>query len=351
MGMIPSQRDAAILGALQQRGVVTISEICDLGQCSPATARRDLERLDHAGCLVRTHGRRGAGRCVAPTGWSARTAEPPAGTGTSAAQETRTALLDRCDVLIATPTETAAVRLLLQRARRANIPIVAEFTTYEGAATAISIDDYRAGVELGRWVGCNAPGLIGGEAKVLDVGSKLANCQARSRGFADGLRDTLPAGRVLLRVDGEGLWRRAFQIAADAFVVHPDINVICGVNDDLALAALEAYRAAGRDERRLLVVSFGLEGSKARDALRAGGPFKAGIAMFPEVVGRACIDAATCVYHRCGLPAHIVTPHALVTSDDLERYYEKDYHSGEWTIKWPVVTRPAECQCRLQDAG
>jgi DeoR/GlpR family transcriptional regulator of sugar metabolism len=328
--MIPSQRDAAIVATLQQRGVITIAEICDVCRCSPVTARRDLDRLERCGVLERTHG--GA----VPTGAMRHPAIFP---NDHVVQETRTALLDRCDVLIATPTETAAVRLLLQRARRANIPIIAESTTCDGAATAISIDDYRAGLELGRWVGEYAPALVGGDVKVLDVGSKLPNCEARSRGFAEGLRDTLPTGRVLLRVDGEGLWRRAFQIATDAFVVHPDINVICGINDDSALAALEAYRAGERDERRLLVVSFGLEGNKARDALKAGGPFKASIAMFPEVVGRACIDAAACAYHRCGLPAHIVTPHALVTPATLERYYEREDPGGEWAIRWPVVTQ------------
>lgn len=328
--MIPSQRDAAILASLQQRGVITVSEICDVCHCSPVTARRDLDRLERCGVLERTHG--GA----VPAG---AVRQPAAFANVHVVQETRTALLDRCDVLITTPTGTAAVRLLLQRARRANIPIIAESTTYDGAATAISIDDYRAGLELGRWVGDHASQLVGGDVKVLDVSSKLANCEARSRGFADGLRDALPTGRVLLRVDGEGVWRRAFQIATDAFLVHPDINVICGINDDSALAALEAYRAAGRDERRLLVVSFGLEGNKARDALKAGGPFKAAIAMFPEVVGRACIDAAACAYHRCGLPPHIVTPHALVTAETLERYYEKDFQVGDWSIKWPVVTQ------------
>ena len=328
--MIPSQRDAAILGVLQQRGVITINEIVDLCHCSPVTARRDLERLERQGQVLRSHGGAvlaAAGR--APTQYSVAHGVP----------ETRAALLDRCDVLIATPTQTTAFRLLLQRARRVNIPIIAESTTYEGVATAISIDDYRAGLELGRWVGEHAPALLGGDVRVLDVSSKLPNCEARSRGFADGLRDALPAGRIVLRVDGEGVWRRAFQIATDAFLVHPDINVICGINDDSALAALEAYRAAGRDERCLLVVSYGLEGNKARDALKAGGPFKAAIAMFPEVVGRACIDAAVCAYHRCGLPPHIVTPHALVTPETLERYYEKDHRNGDWSIRWPVVTQ------------
>ncbi len=297
--------------------------------CSPVTARRDLERLEQQGLLLRTHG--GA--------ISANMMEhPPSTAHWHIAQETRTALLDRCDVLVATPAETLATRLLLQRALRNGIPIVAESTICEGATTAISINDYRAGVELGRWVGSHAPNLIGGAVKVLYVGAKRPNCEARGRGFAEGLRSTLLTGYTLLQVDGEGLWHRAYQIAKDAFLVHPGINVICGVNDDSALAALEAYRTAGGDERQLLVVSFGLEGDRARDVLSSGGPFKASIAMFPEVVGRACVDAAICAHHRCALPRHIFTPYALVTPDSLEQYYRREGQDGVWSINWPVVT-------------
>lgn len=327
--MIPGQRDVAILSVLQQRGVVTVNEICAMCQCSPVTARRDLERLEQQGLLVRTHG--GA---MFPNAAH----QPSPSTHWHIAQKTRTALLDHCDVLIATPAETLALTLLLQRARRSGIPIIAESTTYDGAATAVSIDDYRAGVELGRWVGVYAPKIVGEEIKVLYIGANLPNCEARGRGFAEGLHSTLSGGYTLLQVDGEGLWQRAYQIAADAFLVHPGINVICGVNDDSALAALEAYRAAGRDERQLLAVSFGLEGDRARNALSSGGPFKASIAMFPEVVGRACIDAAICAYHRCALPRHIITPYALVTSESLEQYYQREGQNGAWSINWSVVT-------------
>jgi DeoR/GlpR family transcriptional regulator of sugar metabolism len=330
--MIPSQRDVAILSALQQRGVVTVSEICAMCRCSPVTARRDLERLEQQGLLMRTHG--GA---MFPS--VAR--QPSPSVHWHIAQETRTALLDHCDVLVVSPTETLALTLLLQRARRKGIPIIAESNIHEDAVTTISMDDYRAGADLGRWVGTHAQKIVGEKIEVLLIAAKhLPNCEARARGFADGLHSSLPGAFSLLKVDGEALWQRSYQIAADALLVHPGINVICGVNDDSALAALEAYRATGRDERKLLVVSFGLEGDRARDALSSGGPFRASIAMFPEVVGRACIDAAICAYHRCALPRHIVTPHALVTCESLEQYYHRrEDQSGAWSINWPVVTR------------
>ena len=51
-----SERRQLILAAVQQRGLITISEVIDLGNTSEATARRDLRDLAEKGMLRRTHG-------------------------------------------------------------------------------------------------------------------------------------------------------------------------------------------------------------------------------------------------------------------------------------------------------
>jgi DeoR/GlpR family transcriptional regulator of sugar metabolism len=97
---------------------------------------------------------------------------------------------------------------------------------------------------------------------------------------------------------------------------------------------LDAYRAAGLDEDKLLVVSFGFEGKAAKDLLEQNGPYKASVAMFPELVGRICIDAAMCVFHGHPLPDHLFTPFVIITSETLERFYQRDIETGEWLINW-----------------
>jgi ABC-type sugar transport system substrate-binding protein len=248
--------------------------------------------------------------------------------------EARTALVDRADVLIVTPSDTAATRLLVERAQRAGIPIIAESHHYPKATTLIAINDYQAGVELGQWVVGYARRHLGGQLTALDVTATLSNTDARSRGFADGLRELPPGARSILRVDGLGLRQTARRVAADALAVNPEVNVIFGINDDSALGALDAYRAAGLDESRLVVVSFGFEGTAAKELLDQDGPYKAGVAMFPELVGRICIDAAICAYYGYPLPEHLFTPFKIVTSETLEAFYERDDDTGEWALKW-----------------
>ena len=146
----------------------------------------------------------------------------------------RTTLIDRADVLIVTPSDTSATRMLTDRARRVGVPIVAESHNYPGATTVVAIDDYEAGVDLGRWVAAYARLHLGGVVNVLDITAPFANTNARSKGFADGLRELPPASRTIFHVDGQGMRNASSAIAADALSVHPEINVIFGINDDSA---------------------------------------------------------------------------------------------------------------------
>ncbi len=325
--MFPSQRDAVILGLLQRQQVITIQDICTHCDCSAITARRDLARLEEQTLLRRTHG---GAVAVSPS-------QPPRLTPRLGSPEARLSLLDRSDVLIVTPASTSATRVLVERARRAGVPIIAESISYPGATTVVAIDDYRAGVELAHWVGSYSQRHLVGESKVLDLTTSLPNTAARSRGFTDGLRQALPDSRILVSVDGGGLRDQARQMVIDVLAVHPDINVIFAINDDSAQGALDAYRAAGLDERKLLLVAFGLEGAASQRLLQEGGPFKAGVAMFPEVVGRACVDAAVCAYHNCAMPGRIMTPFAVVTAETLEQYYRQDPQTGASLINWAAV--------------
>jgi DeoR/GlpR family transcriptional regulator of sugar metabolism len=169
------------------------------------------------------------------------------------------------------------------------------------------------------------------------VSSVAPNCQARGRGFVDGLRDTIPGRFEVTQLDGKDVRQKVKEVTAGAFGVHPEINVIVGVNDDSALGALDAYRAAGLDDRRLLVVSFGLEGNATKDLLAARGPFQAAVAMFPELVGRASIDASICAYHKCALPERVVIPTVVLTADDLDSFYQRDDTCKGWRLD-PVAT-------------
>jgi hypothetical protein len=89
----------------------------------------------------------------------------------------------------------------------------------------------------------------------------------------------------------------------------------------VAWGAIQACRDLNLDPAQLVVLPFGLEGDTLKDALVAGQYCRAGLAMFPELVGPACVEAAIAAYNQVPLPAELITPHAVLTSKNLPQWY------------------------------
>ena len=324
--MFPEQRKGIILNLLEQQGTVTISQICSQCDCSPRTARRDLLHLESKELLKRTHG-----------GAAAVTQSSSLKINMNSLVEARTALANRADALIVTPSDTIATHRLIERSHRAGVPIISESHNYQNVTTVVAIDNYAAGLALGRWAADYAQRYLDGKVTVLNIGYPMDNTDARSRGFSDGIQQLAPSNRVIYRVNAI-LRQKAQQVVADALAAHPEINIIFGVNDDAALGALDAYRIAGLDENRLVVVSVGLEGPTTKSLLEQAGPYKACAAMFPELVARVCVDAAICAYHGYPLPKRLITPFAVITPETLDQYYQRDEDTAKWTTNWARVS-------------
>jgi ribose transport system substrate-binding protein len=227
------------------------------------------------------------------------------------------------NALVFTPVNEKASGPTIQKAAK-QVPVVCEGSPTDGCVTLVSIDDYKAGQQVGVWAGNYVKDNMGGKAVILDVGlPALTTTVARSKGFADGIHSVLPDAKIAQSVDGKGLKDEAVKVSADALTAHPDVNVIFGINDDSALGGLQAYTAAGMDPSKLLVVGFGCEGKACKSALEAGGPYKVSAAMFPEYQGRLLIDAAIAAFNGAKLPAHIVAPSLPITKDNLAQYYTK----------------------------
>jgi ABC-type sugar transport system substrate-binding protein len=241
------------------------------------------------------------------------------------------------NAIVFTPVNEKASGPTIMKAVQ-TVPVVCEGSPTDGCKTLVSIDDYKAGVQVGEWAGNYAKANLGGKAVVLDVGlPALSTTVARSEGFAAGLKSVLPDAVIAQSLDGKGLKDEAVKVAADALTAHPDVNIIFGINDDSALGGLQAYEAAGLDTSKLLVVGFGCEGKACKSALEQGGPYKVAAAMFPEYQGRLLIDAAIAAFNGAKLPAHIVAPTMAITKEDLPKYYPKEGDS--WTPNFDAIAQ------------
>ena len=318
------ERLSQILTLVDQHGFLSVKDLSKLCDVSEMTIRRDLQRLEDERRVRRTYG----GAMSLRGGATLADGEAPDGAGF---------WVDTVDVLVATSVTPAYDKVLLDRASKRHIPIVAESLAMEGGETVVAVDNFQAAQALGRWAGEYARTAWHGQAVVLDLTFGQANTQARSRGFLAGLRSVLPDAQLALSINPQSRYETAYQLTTDALTVHPDINIVFGINDTVAWGAINAAKDLGRDPESLLVFPFGLEGNTMRDALVAGEFCKAGLAMFPEIVGPVCVEAAIAAHVRHSLPRDLVTPYAVVTRETLGHYYARG--KREWEIDWAHVKR------------
>ncbi len=277
-------RQERILDELERNGFASVINLSGLLQVSEVTVRRDLEQLEGAGRLRRTHG--GALSVKPPTG-------QPNGAGERGLGERQpNALADRVDVLVTTPVDPAFDRALLDRAAQRGVPVIAESVSMPGAVTLVAPDNTAAGFALGVWAGRHALEHWEGRAYLLDLTFDLENTRERSQGFVAGLRSVLPDAQHVLSINAGSNQVPAYQITRDVLAVHPEINIIFAINDATAAGAARACRDQSIPSEELLLMTFGLEGNTLRNSLSTCGYCRAGLAMFPEVVGPICVEAA-----------------------------------------------------------
>ncbi len=314
-----------IAALIDERGFLTVGELSRLCAVSEMTVRRHLEQLDALGRVKRTYG--GAVPLRAESASAADAEMPAAPDGFP---------VERVDVLIATSVDPYYDSLLADRAIKKNIPIIAESIEMPDQRTLVAVDNYRAGFDLGRWAGKYLWEKGFQKAFLLDLTFHQPNTQARSRGFTEGLAESMPSHELVLSINAQSRRATACQMARDALSVYPQINLIFAINDSTALGAIDACRELEIDPEKMTVITFGLEGDTLKNELAEPDAYcKAGLAMFPEIVGLTCIEAAIAAFNEQQLPERYITPHVVLSSETLTDYYKRS--ASGWLLRWDVA--------------
>lgn len=322
-------RSDDMVALVERQGFLSVKELSRIFDVSDVTIRRDLQRLHDEHRLLRTYG--GA---VPLTAHAA-----PQSTATDMTMfsaEIESFSLEQVDVLVNVSLSPRADMILLERAEKRGVAIIAESLAMQKAKTLVAVENYQAGYALGQWAGEYALKQFGGQAHILDLTYHLCNTLERSRGFLAGVQSVMSTAQTALSLNTQSDWQSAYQLTTDAVQVHPSINIIFCINDIVACGAIQACRDLGVDPAAVLVLTFGLEGKTLKDELLRREYLKAGLAMFPEIVGPVCVEAAIDVYNNVEMPAQLITPHAVLTADSLTEVYER--HHGDWQLNLELAS-------------
>lgn len=328
-----------IVSLIDESGFLSVTELSRLCGVSEMTIRRDLEHLDAQRRIQRTYG--GAVPFRNEPLVSAETGALGLAPGEDVLQ------VDQVDVLIATSVNPYYDSLLIDRASKKGIPIIAESIEMPNRRAIVAVDNYQASFDLGCWAGTYFQQQNLGQINLLDLTFHQPNTQLRSRGFAEGLHKTNPTYTTVLSINSQSRYATAYQLARDALTVYPHINLIFAINDITAWGAINACRDLNLDPTQMTIVTFGLEGETLKNELVTPGSFcKAGLAMFPEIVSLTCIEAAIAAFDNQAQPKNYTTPHIVLTAASLPDYYLRT--EAGWELNWGKVRQRLKIPIQIE---
>ena len=156
----------------------------------------------------------------------------------------------------------------IKNAYEAGVPVVMfnTITELEGADVYAysGYNQYNGGAKIADWVNEKT----GGEAVVAIIeGLPSDYTTQRMGGFVDKCKESYPGITVVATQPGDWVREKGMNAAMDMIQAHPEINVIYGLSDEMALGAVQACKQLNRDD----IICVGLDGNpNAKEAVKAG---------------------------------------------------------------------------------
>lgn len=216
----------------------------------------------------------------------------------------------KVDAIVLTPADSQAIGSAIVEANNANIPVftadIANASKRGKVVAHIASDNVQGG-EMAAALMCKAIGGSGNIA-ILDQ-PEVTSVQDRVKGFKMGIAQKCPNVKIAADVDAGGSRNKANSDMSDLLQAHNDLKGVFGVNDDSALGAVTAIRAAGASN--IAVVGYDAQ-PEARTAIKNGQMYGDAI-QYPNKIGALTIDAIHDYFTGKRVPAHVEVPTGTFT--------------------------------------
>ncbi len=165
----------------------------------------------------------------------------------------------------------------------------------------VASNNVQGGEQAGMLM-CKAIGNSGSVA-ILDE-PEVTSVQDRVKGFKMALAQHCPNVKVVADTDSGGTRTKASNDMSDILQAHRDLKGVFGVNDDSALGALTAVRAANASG--IAIVGYDAT-PEARAAIKNGQMYGDAL-QHPDQIGKLAIDAIRDYFAGKKVPAHVDVP-------------------------------------------
>ncbi|WP_226038483.1 ribose ABC transporter substrate-binding protein RbsB [Aquibacillus saliphilus] len=194
------------------------------------------------------------------------------------------------DVILINPTDSASVGTAVEAANSAGIPVITVDREAEEGEVAIHVaSDNVLGGEM---AGEQLVDLVGEGAKVAELEGIPGSSAARERG--EGFHNVADDALDIVTTQTANFNRaEGLTVMENILQSNPDIAGVFAHNDEMALGALEAAEAAGRED--LVIIGF----DATDDAVAAvdNGRLAGTVAQQPVLIGEEALEAALKLYN------------------------------------------------------
>ncbi|AMG29300.1 ribose ABC transporter substrate-binding protein RbsB [Grimontia hollisae] len=187
--------------------------------------------------------------------------------------------------ILINPTDSAAVSNAIRIANRSDIPVL---TLDRGAlrgevVSHIASDNVAGGEMAGKFI----MEKVGEKAKVIQLEGIAGTSAARERG--EGFMKVVKGGGMELLASQPADFDRTkgLNVMENMLAANPDVQAVFAQNDEMALGALRAIQASGKD-----VMIVGFDGTDDGIAAVKRGKMAATIAQQPELIGAIGVETA-----------------------------------------------------------
>ncbi|MBW6455843.1 MAG: D-ribose ABC transporter substrate-binding protein [Trueperaceae bacterium] len=203
-------------------------------------------------------------------------------------------------VLIVNPTDSAAVVPAVMGANAAGIPVIAVDRGVDGGNLAyfIASDNVAGGASAAEFI-CEQLDGIGAVVELEGIPGTSA-ARERGQGFNTFMTERCPGVVIVARQTANFNRAEGLTVMENILTAQPQIEAVFAHNDEMALGALQAIEASGRD---ILVVGFDAN-DDAVAAVRAC-RMTATVAQQPAMLGAEAVEAAADIVEG-GAPAETV---------------------------------------------
>ena len=213
-----------------------------------------------------------------------------------------------------------ALKPAITKANEAGIPVVMfnTITELEGVDVYAysGYNQYNGGAKIADWVNEQT----GGTAKVAIIeGLPSDYTTQRMGGFVDRAAEAYPGIELVASQPGDWVREKGMNAAMDMIQAHPEISVIYGLSDEMALGAVQACKQLGRDD----IICVGLDGNpNAFESVKAG-ELTATLDCGPVAIGANAIKALDDAIHGVAREDKVIEAETTVVDITLVDNYIK----------------------------